>query len=584
MDSPAASAPDTPQATAHTPPERLATVQLMRLSALWFGFQFFWTSNQLVVLPKKVRMFVLEMHGNVDMLGLYRSLIDSVGAALVIFTQLTIGFISDHAESKLGRRRPFILFGVLTGLGGIVLFMLAPGYWWLFAAYMVIQFCLNVASVPFQSLLPDLVPEKQHSQAGALMGINHVGGQLVGLIAYIGMVVAFGDDLQRGWLSILLPAYVAVLLLTGALVFFGIDERGWMQGARRKVAESVATLRLRPFILFVVFTILGGIIMFMIAPGYWWLFAVFMVFQLCFNLANVQSQRLLPFILFGLLTVLGCIFMFLLAPGYWWLFTAYLVIQFCLTVVSVPFQRLLPGTIVRYQRRTRTLLGTIARDYLAIDLRAHPNFLWLALSRFAMYFGYTTFLDWVAYYVEINLDGAGWLKSLGLGEGLMGIVLPAMLVSFLLTALAGNLASAPLAKATSKKAVIAGGGTLAIVMFIPLIFTSNVWVAIGAGVLLGAGWGAFIAADWAFACTVMPKEMAGSFMGLWTVTGLLPQTLGPLVSGPVRDLVFNNAKAGMGAHGAEAFAHQVLFGLVIAYFVCGLLLLRKVREPRTAGS
>jgi Na+/melibiose symporter-like transporter len=468
----------------HSPPEKLRVGQLMRLSALWFGLQFFWTSNQLVLLPKKVRMFVLEASGNVDQLGLYRSLIDSVGAALVIFTQLAIGFISDHAESRLGRRRPFILFGVLTGLGGIVFFMLAPGYWWLFAAYMIIQVGLNTASVPFQSLLPDLVPERQHSQAGSHMGLNHVGGQLVGLLAYIGMVLAFGDDLQSGWLSILLPAYIVVLLLTGALVVFGIDEHGWMQGARRKVAESIATLRI------------------------------------------------------------------------------------------------LPGTIVRYQRRAGTLLGTIARDYMGIDLRQHPNFMWLALSRFAMYFGYTTFLDWVAYYVEINLDGAAWLRSLGLSDSLHGIVLPAMLVSFLVTALAGNLASSPLSSRVGKKAVITGGAILAIVMFIPLIFTSNVWVAIGSGVVLGVGWGAFIAADWAFACTVMPKEMAGSFMGLWTITGLLPQTLSPLISGPVRDLVYNNSKLGMGEHGAEAFAHQVLFSLVIVYFIVGIWMLKHVKEER----
>ncbi len=206
--------------------------------------------------------------------------------------------------------------------------------------------------------------------------------------------------------------------------------------------------------------------------------------------------------------------------------------------------------------------------------------MWLAFSRFAMYFGYTTFLDWVAYYVEINLDGAAWLRSLGLSDSLHGIVLPAMLVSFLVTALAGNLASSPLASRVGKKAVIAGGAILAIVMFVPLIFTTNVWVAIGSGVVLGVGWGAFIAADWAFACTVMPKEMAGSFMGLWTITGLLPQTLSPLVSGPVRDLVYNSAKAQLGNIPAEALAHQVLFSLVIVYFIVGIWMLRHVKEKR----
>ena len=160
--------------------------QLTRLSALWFGLLYFWTSNQLMLLPEKVREFVLREQGNLDQLGMYRSLIDSVGAFIVILTQLAIGFISDHSESRLGRRRPWILFGTLTGMGGIFLFMAAPGYWWLFAAYLLIQFALNVASVPFQSLLPDLVPERQHPRAGAVMGVNHLLGNLVALLVFIG--------------------------------------------------------------------------------------------------------------------------------------------------------------------------------------------------------------------------------------------------------------------------------------------------------------------------------------------------------------------------------------------------------------
>jgi len=469
-----------------SPPDRLTAGQLMRLSVLWFGFQFFWTSNQLIVLPKKVRIFVMEMHGNLDRLGMFRSMIDSVGALIVIFTQLFIGYISDHAESRLGRRRPFILFGVLTGLGGIIFFMLAPGYWWLFLAYMIIQFCLNVASVPFQSLLPDLVPQAQHSRAGALMGINQVGGQLIGLVVYIAMLVVFKDNIERGWLHILLPAYVVILLVTLIIVFFSVDEIGWMRSAKEKLSGAVVQLQL------------------------------------------------------------------------------------------------LPGTLVVYQQRSRYLLMTIARDYLSIDLRQHPNFFWLAVSRFAMYFGYSTFLDWVAYYTEVNLDGAGWLKSLGLGEDLLMIVLPGMLLSFLISALVGNLLSAPMSERFSKKAVIASGGLVAIAMFVPLILTSNVWVAIGSGVLVGLGWGAFLAADWAFACTVMPKKKVGSFMGLWTITGLLSQTISPLVSGPIRDLVFNLSKAGMGERGAEAFAHQVLFAMIIVYFLVGVWLLRNVRESRPA--
>ena len=64
-------------------------------------------------------------------------------------------------------------------------------------------------------------------------------------------------------------------------------------------------------------------------------------------------------------------------------------------------------------------------------------------------------------------------------------------------------------------------------------------VAAGCGTLLGMGWGAFISADWAFACTLMPKQQAGSYMGIWDVTTLLPQILAPVIAAPIRDSIYN---------------------------------------------
>ncbi|MCH7472041.1 MFS transporter [bacterium] len=468
---------------AHHPPASLTPGQLMRLSALWFGLQFFWATNQLIVMPGKVREFV-----PLEQLGMFRTTIDSVGALLVIVTQLTIGYISDHSHSRIGRRKPFILFGILTGLGGIVFFMLAPGYWWLFLAYLTIQFCLNVASVPFQTLLPDLVPEKQHSKAGAIMGMNHVSAQILGLVVYIVMLLLFAGHIDRGLIVFLLPLYIVVLTLTTAIVVLGVDELGWMQHARRGVEGVIAQLRI------------------------------------------------------------------------------------------------LPGTIVRYRQARGGLLVAAVHDYMGIDLRRQPNFCWLALSRFAIFFAYTTFLDYANYYTIANLDGRAWLMSMGLDpDTFKDAVFPAMMIFFLIGALLGNIASAPLAEWQSKKRVIGGGLVLAGVLVIPLILTSSVWTAVVSGFFLGMGWGAFLAQDWAFAVTLMPKQKAGSFMGMWTITGLVPATLSPLVSGPLRDWVYNSNVSAMGERAAEATAHQWVFGTMLVYFAIGLWLLRYVKEERAVN-
>ncbi len=482
-------------AVEHNPPQRLKLIHIMNMSAIWFGLQFFWTSNQLFIMPNRIRDFVLAEQGTIAQLGFYRGLLDSTGSAVVIITQLMSGFLSDHAWSRRGRRRPFVLTGILSGLFGITLFMLAPGYWYLFAAYAFMSFCLNLAAVPFQSLLPDLVPKSQENVAGSVMGLNNMGGVLVGLLAYIAMSV-LGFEGGRGNMF-MLALYFIVLLTTLAFTYFGIDELKWMQEQRSELSG-----KLREFTLF-------------------------------------------------------------------------------------------PGTTIRYIRRGSNLFSTVARNYFGLDLKQHPNFLWLSGSRACIYLGYTVFTDWVNYYTKINLDREGWLLSLGIGadsvEKYLEIVLAGMMVFFLIGGLAGNLISAPLANWQSKKRVVGLGIVLSGAMVVPLILTGDVWRAITAGAVLGIGWGAFVASDWAFGCSLMPKDRAGTFMGMWMLTSLVPAMLSPALSGIVRDLFYNSGLAKLTATGmatelaspiAEAAAHRWVFGLIILFFTFGFIILQRVKEQK----
>ena len=505
----------------HEPPRRLQLIHIMNMSAIWFGLQFFWTSNQLFIMPNRIREFILSEQGTLAQLGFYRGMLDSTGSAVVIITQLVSGFLSDHAWSKRGRRRPFILTGILSGLFGITLFMLAPGYWQLFAAYAFMSFCLNLAAVPFQSLLPDLVPKSQENVAGSIMGLNNMGGVLVGLLAYIGMSLADLDRPQSN--MVMLALYFIVLLTTLAFTYFGIDEVRWMQQKRDDIEEAFRKRMLdrawRP--------------------------------EGKKDLRHEDAgERIRQFTLF-------------------------------------------PGTTVRYIKNGSNIFSTVARSYFGLDLRAHPNFIWLSGSRAFIYFGYTIFTDWVNYYTQINLDREGWLISLGVGpdsiESYLEIVLAGMMVFFLIGGLIGNLISAPLSNWQSKKRTVGFGILLSGSMVLPLILTGDVWTAISSGAVLGIGWGAFVASDWAFGCSLMPKDQAGSFMGLWMLTSLVPAMISPAASGLVRDAFYNSGLATLTASGmseelaspiAEAAAHRWVFGLIILFFLFGFIVLQRVKEAK----
>lgn len=466
--------------SAHHPPSRLTPGQLLRLSSLWFAMQFFWASQQLLVMPT-----MIERYTSPETLGTMYGLMKSSGAVLVILTQLTVGFVSDHAYSKLGRRRPFIIFGMMSGCAAITLFMLAPDYWWMFAGYMLLEITINIASVPFQSLLPDLVPKAQHSRAGALMGRLHMVGYLVSLIVVILAGVLLKDELL-GYRTILLPTFIMMLGGFTILLVLGVDEVGWMQSAREKLDGATRTIRL------------------------------------------------------------------------------------------------MPGTVVKFAATAPTLLGCMVKDYLKVELRSKPNFVWLWISRFIVYLGYAAFIQYISLHVRHNLDWLDWLTSLGVSaesaKGMGSVAFAAIMILFIVGGVVGTIASAPLAERYSKKWVIGWGMVLSAIADVPLVLTSDVWVAIGCGMCIGLGWGAFISADWAFACSLMPKGKAGTYMGIWDISTLLPQVISPVLAGAIYQGVYHAFATMPEDSGAEAMAYRYVITALPVYFVIGLWMLRYVKE------
>ncbi len=444
--------------------------------------QFFWASQQLLVMPTMIKEFTTP-----ETLGTMYGLIKSAGAVLVIMTQLTVGFISDHAYSKQGRRKPFIIFGMMSGCAAITLFMLAPNYWWLFAGYMLIEITINIASVPFQSLLPDLVPKEQHSRAGALMGRLHMVGYLVSLLVVIAAGVLLKDEIL-GYRTILLPAFIVLLGGFTLLTVLGVDEIGWLQNAREKLDGAVRTIRL------------------------------------------------------------------------------------------------MPGTVVKFAATAPSLFGCMVKDYLKVELRSKPTFVWLWVSRFIVYLGYAAFIQYIKLHVESNLDWHDWLTSLGVpadkADSMGMVAFAAIMILFILGGVVGTIASAPLAERYSKKWVIGWGMVLSALADIPLVLTSDVWVAVACGMCIGVGWGAFISADWAFACSLMPKGKAGTYMGIWDISTLLPQVISPVLAGAIYTAVYNAHKVMAEDPLAEATAYRYVITALPVYFVLGLWVLRYVKEER----
>ncbi|MCD6282014.1 MFS transporter [bacterium] len=433
--------------------------QFAWLASFWFVVHFIWATLLPVVIPAVVRGYADRGLIPLDELGTRLGLVLALGAVVSAVLQLTIGFVSDSSESRYGRRKPYILIGALASTAAVFYLVEAPGYWHLVLAYMLVQVFLNTASVPYQSMMPDLVPERYHGRAAAMMGIFDLTGKLSGLI-------------------------VAALVISGV----GI-------GAVSAAGDSLS------------FAALG---------------VVYCVLLL--GLAFVVLVK---------------------SPNY-------------PVVLGAGFLR------IRFGAGDATSIRQILREYARFEFRRNPEFVKLAFSRMAILLGYYTFIPLVYYFCEANLGLEAedrWMAA-------------ALLGSIILGAVAGNLAGGYFSDRIGKRRMIFMGMAATILFMFPVIFATDIMQAIYFGAGLGVGWGAFIAADWAFAFTLIPKERTARYMGVWDMTSLAPQMVAPLVAGVARDYLM---KSGMAA---EATAYQLIFTFSIIYFVVGLVILGFVREYR----
>ena len=160
--------------------KKFTTAQFLNFALGFFGLQFAWQMRIILSGP------VTEGLGASPFIY---GLIWLAGPFTGMVVQPLIGALSDKTVSPLGRRRPYLLGGailaslalwifpnsasvanVLQKITGIEL----PALTALFIAAImiwVIDACVNVAQGPYRALVPDVVPEEQHSLANSYISL-----------------------------------------------------------------------------------------------------------------------------------------------------------------------------------------------------------------------------------------------------------------------------------------------------------------------------------------------------------------------------------------------------------------------------
>lgn len=215
---------------------------MLVLSAFWFAIAYVVNSQGSFIIPRLVSGFL--QRGSIHPAALhwwflslsfdkntYVAVLDTFGAVFAVVWQPAIGALSDRSRFALGRRRPYIMIGVLGDIVFLTLMALVTSYWALVMVYVFFQMASNTVQGPYQGMLPDQVPEEQRSEASGYYG----GIQLIGTI--VGFIVV-GAVLSRT-LPLAIYSTVAVAAICGAIVVVGVPDVVTTRKDPRPAAKAI---------------------------------------------------------------------------------------------------------------------------------------------------------------------------------------------------------------------------------------------------------------------------------------------------------------------------------------------------------
>ena len=178
--------------------KKFTTAKFISFAIGFFGLQFAWQMR--IILSGPVTE---ELGASPFLFGL----IWLAGPFTGMVVQPLIGALSDKTKTIFGRRRPYLLGGALLSalalwafpnsapitewLSSVLHISFAPWAALFFAAVMIwiLDACVNIAQGPYRALVPDVVPQEQHS----------IANSYISLAIGLGSVVAAGTAPFLKW-------------------------------------------------------------------------------------------------------------------------------------------------------------------------------------------------------------------------------------------------------------------------------------------------------------------------------------------------------------------------------------------------
>ena len=205
---------------------------------------------------------------------------------------------------------------------------------------------------------------------------------------------------------------------------------------------------------------------------------------------------------------------------------------------------------------------SIAAEAWGTDILRERSFVWLVGSRWFVLMGMNMLVNFALFY---------FVESFRIEQE--DTFVP-MLAVLLATVIGNTVAVVPAARASDRvgrkpviyAACLVGAIGMGVVTLAPAIP-----VTVLGGLVLGAGFGMFLAVDWALLTDLVPKASAGRYMGISNVATATAGLVGLAIGGIVLDLT--NIALGYGT------GPRIALALSVPMLAIGALMLRPVVEP-----
>ena len=123
------------------------------------------------------------------------------------------GALSDRSQHRRGRRRLFLIAGVLgTCVGLLLLLPFGPGasLWLYAAAFIFLQFWWNWVAGAYAGLIPDVMAEHEQGRASAWLNILSVAGTVAGNVV---VVATYKAGNPSGTIAAFVTLNIAILVV-----------------------------------------------------------------------------------------------------------------------------------------------------------------------------------------------------------------------------------------------------------------------------------------------------------------------------------------------------------------------------------